>query len=95
MGPLGALTTIERVATNAVMAGCGPDHMPIVVATLRALLRPEYDLSEAQSTTHSTSPLVVVSGPLADAVRHRRRVRRARARAIAPTRRSVAPCGCA
>ena len=67
MGPLGAATTIERVATNAVMAGCDPDHMPIVVATLRALLRPEYDLSEAQSTTHSTAPLVVVSGPLAEA----------------------------
>ena len=66
MGPLGALTTIERVATNAVMAGCGPDHMPMVVATLRALLRPEYDLSEAQSTTHSTTPLVVISGPLAE-----------------------------
>ena len=65
MGPLGALTTIERVATNAVMAGCGPDHMPMVVAALRALLRPEYDLSEAQSTTHSTSPLIVISGPLA------------------------------
>ncbi|MEO5901423.1 MAG: hypothetical protein ABIR68_15035, partial [Ilumatobacteraceae bacterium] len=67
MGPLGAATTIERVATNAVMAGCEPDHMPIVVATLRALLRPEFDLSEAQSTTHSTTPLVVVSGPLAEA----------------------------
>ena len=67
MGPLGAATTIERVATNAVMAGCDPDHMPIVVATLQALLRPEFDLSEAQSTTHSTAPLVVVSGPLAQA----------------------------
>lgn len=67
MGPLGASTTIERVAVNAVMAGCGPDHMPILVATLRALLRSEYDLSEAQSTTHSTTPLVVVSGPLATA----------------------------
>ena len=68
MGPLGASTTIEKVATNAVMAGCEPDHMPILVATLRALLRPEYDLSEAQSTTHSTTPLVVVSGPLAGRV---------------------------
>jgi hypothetical protein len=67
MGPVGSLTTIEQVATNAVMAGCEPDHMPIVVATLRALLRPDYDLSEAQSTTHSTAPLVVVSGPLAQA----------------------------
>jgi hypothetical protein len=67
MGPLGAATTIEKVATNAVMAGCEPDVMPIVVATLQALLRPDYDLSEAQSTTHSTTPLVVVSGPLAQA----------------------------
>jgi len=67
MGPLGASTTIEKVAINAVMAGCEPDHMPILLATMRALLRPEYDLSEAQSTTHSTTPLVVVSGPLASA----------------------------
>jgi hypothetical protein len=67
MGPLGASATIERIAVNAVMAGCEPDHMPIVIAALRALLRPEYDLSEAQSTTHSTTPLVVVSGPLAAA----------------------------
>ena len=67
MGPLNSATTIEKVAINAVMAGCEPDHMPIVVATLRALLRPEYDLFEAQSTTHSTTPLVVVSGPLAEA----------------------------
>jgi len=67
MGPLNAATTIEKVAINVVMAGCEPDHMPIVVATLRALLRPEYDLFEAQSTTHSTTPLVVVSGPLAEA----------------------------
>jgi hypothetical protein len=67
MGPLGASTTIEKVAVNAVMAGCAPDHMPIVLAALRALLRPDYDLSETQSTTHSTTPLIVVSGPLATA----------------------------
>jgi hypothetical protein len=66
MGPLGAATTIERVATNAVMAGCDPDHMPIVIAVLRALLRPEYDLSEAQSTTHCTAPLIIISGPLVE-----------------------------
>jgi hypothetical protein len=41
--------------------------MPIVIATLRALLRPEFDLSEALSTTHSTTPLIVVGGPLAEA----------------------------
>lgn len=67
MGPLGADTTIEKVATNTVMAGCRPDDLPVVISALRALLRPEYDLSEAQSTTHSTTPLVVVSGPMATA----------------------------
>jgi hypothetical protein len=68
MGPLGSNTSIEKVAINTVMAGCTPDHFPIVIAALRALLRPDYDLSEAQSTTHSTTPLVVVSGPIAAAV---------------------------
>lgn len=64
MGPLGAATTIEAVAVNAVMAGCLPDHMPIVVAAVRAVLRPEFDLSEVQSTTHSVSPLMVLNGPV-------------------------------
>jgi len=45
MGPLMSHTTVERVAANAVMAGCGPDLMPFVIAAMRALLRPEYDLS--------------------------------------------------
>lgn len=68
MGPLGSNTTIEKIAINTVMAGGTPDHMAIVLAALRALLRPDYDLSEAQSTTHSTTPLVVISGPIATAV---------------------------
>ena len=95
MGPLGSLTTIEKVATNAVMAGCVPDHMPILVATLQALLRPDYDLSEAQSTTHST-----------DAARRRQRATRPGVRAspagsarsgpaTEPTRPSGEPSGCA
>lgn len=67
MGPLGSATTVEAVAANAVMAGCLPDHMPIVVAAVRAVLRPEFDLSEVQSTTHSVSPLVVLNGPLPSA----------------------------
>lgn len=67
MGPLGAATTVEAVAANAVMAGCLPDHMPIVVAVLRALLRPEFDLAEVQATTHSVSPLIVLNGPLPQA----------------------------
>ena len=65
MGPMGGSATVEKVAVNTVMAGCLPDHVPVVLAALRAMLRPEFDLSEVQSTTHSIAPLVVVNGPLA------------------------------
>lgn len=67
MGPMGGATTIEKVAVNAVMAGCLPDHLPILLAALRAVLRPEFDLAEVQSTTHSIAPLLVVDGPSVEA----------------------------
>ncbi len=65
MGPLGGAVTIEKVATNAVMAGCVWDHMPLVVAAVQAILQPEFDLGEVQSTTHSIAPLLIWNGPLA------------------------------
>lgn len=64
MGPGGGVATIEKIATNAVMAGCIPDHMPVVLAAIRAILRPEFDLGEMQSTTHGTAPLMIVNGPV-------------------------------
>lgn len=66
IGPGNGAATIEGIATNAVMAGCLPDYMPIVVAAIQAMLKPEFDLAEMQSTTHNTAPLVVVNGPMAD-----------------------------
>ena len=64
VGPLGGVATVEKLATNAVMAGCSPDYMPFVLAAMQAVLQPEFDLSEVQSTTHSIAPLLVVNGPL-------------------------------
>lgn len=66
MGPGGGAATIEKVATNAVMAGCVADHMSVVVAAVRALLQAEFDLGEMQATTHSTAPLAIVNGPVID-----------------------------
>ena len=66
MGPGGGATTIEKICVNAVMAGCLPDHVPIVVAAIKAMLRPEFDLAEVQATTHTISPLVLVNGPARD-----------------------------
>jgi hypothetical protein len=67
MGPLGGAVTVEKVAINAVMAGCVPDYMPLVVAAVQAVLQPEFDLGEVQSTTHSIAPLLIWNGPLAQA----------------------------
>ena len=66
MGPGGGAVTVEKIAVNCVMAGCLPDHVPVVVAAIRALLQPEFDLGEVQSTTHSIAPLTIVNGPVVD-----------------------------
>ncbi len=63
MGPGYGVATVEKVAACAVMAGCLPDHMPVVAAAVRAVCRPEFDLTEMQCTTHAIAPLVVVNGP--------------------------------
>ena len=64
MGPAMGAATIEKIATAAVMAGCLPDHMPIVVACIEAVLDERFDLTEMQATTHCTAPLVLVNGPV-------------------------------
>ncbi len=63
MGPGNGTTTIEKIAIAAVMAGCLPDYMPLVVASVKAILDPVFDLTEMQATTHCTAPLILVNGP--------------------------------
>jgi hypothetical protein len=63
IGPSFGVATIEKVAIAAVMAGCLPDHMPVVVAAVKALCRSELDTAEMQATTHAISPLLIVNGP--------------------------------
>ena len=63
MGPGMGIATVEKVAVAAVMAGCLPDHMPLVIAAARAVIDPRFDLTEMQATTHCTAPLIIVNGP--------------------------------
>ena len=60
MGPQWGAATVEAVAVAAVMAGSLPDHMPVVVAAIRAICQPEFDLAEVQGTTHCIAPLIIV-----------------------------------
>src|SRR5438067_1162794 len=55
--------TIERIAVNSVMAGCRPEHLPVVLAAVEALLDDRVNLHGVQCTTHVTTPLIVVNGP--------------------------------
>lgn len=61
--PLNAPATVERIAANAVMAGCLPEYMPTILAAVRALLDPTFNLYTVQTTTHPVAPLVIVHGP--------------------------------
>lgn len=63
VGPLGGAATIEKIAAAAVMAGCLPDHMPVVVAAVQAIVTEAFDSTEVQGTTHCLSPVLIVNGP--------------------------------
>ena len=63
--PRDGLATIEQIAVNCAMAGCLPEHVPVVVAALEAMLEPEFNLRGVQSTTNPCAPLVIVNGPAA------------------------------
>jgi hypothetical protein len=63
MGPGQGIATMEKIAVAAVMAGCLPDYMPVVVAAVKAVIDPVFDLTEMQATTHCTAPLIIVNGP--------------------------------
>ncbi len=64
--PYDGQATVEKVAINAVMAGCPPPAFPIVLAAVEAACDPAFALLGLVSTTHPSGPLVVVSGPLAE-----------------------------
>jgi len=61
--PLNGVATIEKVAANAVMAGCLPNYFPLVLAAVRAMARPGYNLDGVQTTTGNIAPLAIVNGP--------------------------------
>ena len=63
LGPNLGEATVEKAAIAAVMAGCLPDHFPVVVAAVRAVSDPRMDMTEVQATTHNLGPLIIVNGP--------------------------------
>ena len=65
MPPRGGVVTPHILAVNAVMAGCRAEYFPVVVAAVKAMLEPSFNLFAVQATTHPCAPCVIVNGPIA------------------------------
>ena len=62
MPPLWRQVTLEKLAVNAVMAGCEARAFPIILAAVEAMLDRVFNLYGVQATTHPVAPLLVVNG---------------------------------
>ena len=56
--------TVEKIAVNAVMAGCKPEYMPVVIAAIEAICTDEFNIHGLLATTMSVGPVFVVNGPI-------------------------------
>ena len=56
--------TVEKIAVNAVMAGCRPEYLPVVIAAVEAISDEAFDLHGVAATTHFASPLLIINGPI-------------------------------
>jgi hypothetical protein len=56
--------TVEKLAVNAVMAGCRPEYFPVVLAVVEAACDPVFNLHGQSGTTNAASPLIIVNGPV-------------------------------
>ncbi|MGQ4809063.1 hypothetical protein NKDENANG_02459 [Candidatus Entotheonellaceae bacterium PAL068K] len=56
--------TLEVVAVNAVMAGCRPEYMPVIIAALEGLTDANFPLELMQVTTNPMTPLLLINGPI-------------------------------
>ncbi|MCB1686828.1 MAG: redoxin domain-containing protein [Pseudomonadales bacterium] len=68
MPPNMGAVTIEKIAINAVMAGCRPEYLPVVIAAAEAVLTEEYNIHGVMATTMGASPVLVVNGPVRERI---------------------------
>jgi len=56
--------TVDKLAVNAVMAGCVPEYFPVILAAVEGLLDEDLALYSMQTATNATTPLIIVNGPI-------------------------------
>jgi hypothetical protein len=62
--PREGTATIEKIAINAVMAGCKPEYLPVVVTAAEAIMEESFALAGMQPTTNPLTPMLIVNGPI-------------------------------
>ena len=67
-GPSGKIVTVKDVAVAAVMAGCKPQAMPVLIAAFKALNNKRYNLNQSVTTSHPGGNMLIVSGPIAQEI---------------------------
>jgi hypothetical protein len=60
--------TVEKVAVNAVMAGCRPEYLPVVLTAVEAACTDEFNVHGVLATTMPVGPVMVVNGPICDEI---------------------------
>lgn len=68
MPPNMGLATVEKIAINAVMAGCRPEYLPVILASVEAVCTDEYNIHGVMATTMGASPVMVVNGPIRERI---------------------------
>lgn len=69
LAPGFGVASIERIAINAVMAGCRPEYLPVLIAAVEAVTDRSFNLQGIQATTNPATPWIVVNGPIAGRLR--------------------------
>ena len=66
MPPMNGNATIEKIAVNAVMAGCLPTHMPVLIAAVEAMVDPHMWFEAYTTSVANWAPMMMVNGPIRD-----------------------------
>ncbi len=59
-----AEASVEKIAVNAVMAGCRPEYLPVVIAALEAVCNDDFNMHGVLATTMGVGPILIVNGPI-------------------------------
>jgi hypothetical protein len=62
--PMKGQATVAKIAANAVMAGCRPEYLPVLIAAVQVLDDSGFDLLGVSTTTNPDTPLIIVNGPI-------------------------------